>query len=63
MNRKRHQGFPTFRHFEPTLRDDSSVAIPITYFLDRNGKVIKKIVGGQEYADFEKVAQSALAKK
>ncbi len=49
--------------FEPTLRDDSSVAIPITYFLDRNGKVIKKIVGGQEYADFEKVAQSALAKK
>ena len=50
-------------YLEPTLSPSADLAIPRTYIIDRNGKVVKALLGGQEYADFQKAVTPLLAKK
>ena len=51
------------KYLEPTLGPNEDISIPRTYILDRNGKVVKKLIGGQEAADFDKAIAPVLAKK
>jgi len=55
------EGF--LKYLEPTLPADASVGIPRTYVIDRNGKVVKSMVGGQTYSAFQNAITPLLAKK
>jgi thiol-disulfide isomerase/thioredoxin len=51
------------KYLEPTLPADAAVAIPRTYVIDRNGKVVKSLIGGQSYSAFQSAVTPLLAKK
>jgi hypothetical protein len=51
------------KYLEPTLSATSSVGIPRTYVIDRNGKVVKTLVSMQEYSGFQNAVAPYLAKK
>ena len=64
VNRKGSQlddSYPQF--FEPKLSADEAYGIPRTYIYDRQGKLVKMLVGETKYADFQKAFLPILAQK
>jgi thiol-disulfide isomerase/thioredoxin len=51
------------KYLEPSLPNDAAVGIPRTYVIDRNGKVVKSLIGGQSYSAFQSAVTPLLAKK
>ncbi len=57
-------GEPDLGYFQWLERSvPSSLAIPRTYILNRQGAVSARLIGGQSAADFEKAVRAALAGK
>jgi thiol-disulfide isomerase/thioredoxin len=50
------------KYLEPKLPADEAFAIPRTYIFDRNGKLVKTLVGGQSYEAFNKAVAPLLKK-
>jgi thiol-disulfide isomerase/thioredoxin len=51
------------KYLEPNLAPDAPGGIPRTYVIDRNGKVVKSLIGGQSYTAFQSAVTPLLAKK
>jgi thiol-disulfide isomerase/thioredoxin len=51
------------KSLEPKLPPDEAFSLPRTYVFDRKGTLVKTLVGGQSYADFQKAVAPLLARK